>query len=182
MDRAFALQLVKDRIPQENLLRHILSVEAVMIRLAEHFGEDRGRWGMVGLLHDLDYVETANHPERHTFVTRDWLAGYPEIDELMLHAIHCHADHRPCQSRLDWALYATDPVTGLITAAAYMHPDRKLASLQVSSILKRFKDKRFAVGARRESISECSQLGLSLEEFLTLALDGMRRISGDLGL
>ncbi len=181
MERADAFQLVQEKVGQENLVKHILSVEAVMRHLAGHFGEDVERWGMVGLLHDLDYVETIDAPDRHTFVTRDWLTAYPEIDEQMLYAIHCHADHKPCQSRMDWALYATDPTTGLITAAVMMHPSRKLAELQVSSLLKRFKDKRFAAGARREGIARCSELGLTLEQFLGLALDGMRTIADDLG-
>jgi putative nucleotidyltransferase with HDIG domain len=182
MEREFALQLVREKVGQENLVKHILSVEAVMRRLAQHFGEDVDRWSMVGLLHDLDYVNTMNSPERHTFVTREWLKDYPEIDEEMLYAIHCHAEHKPCLSRIDWALYATDPTTGLVTAAALMHPSRKLAELQVSSIMKRFKDKRFAAGARREGIAKCSEIGLTLEEFLGLALDGMRSISDELGL
>ncbi|MCC6961972.1 MAG: HD domain-containing protein [candidate division Zixibacteria bacterium] len=181
MNRTEALELVRAKVGQENLVKHIISVEAVMRRLAEHFGEDVERWGMVGLLHDLDYVETMNAPERHTFVTREWLAAYPEIDEEMQYAIHCHADHKPCLSRMDWSLYATDPTTGLITAAVMMHPSRKLAELQVASIMKRFKDKRFAAGARREGIAKCSELGLTLEEFLGLALEGMRSIAPELG-
>lgn len=182
MNREQAYNLVVEKIGEGNLLKHILSVEAVMRRLAEHFGEDADRWAMVGLLHDLDYAVTLELPEKHTFITREWLKDHPEIDEAMLYAIHCHADHKPCMSQMDWALYATDPVTGLITAAALMHPSKKLAEVQVSSIMKRFKDKRFAAGARRESIAKCSELGLSLEEFLGLALDGMRRISDTLGM
>lgn len=181
MDREVALKLVRQKVGQENLIKHILAVEAVMRRLARHFGEDEARWGLVGLLHDLDYTETLDTPERHTFLTREWLGAYPEVDELMLHAIHCHADHAECRSRMDWALYATDPTTGLITAAVLMHPSRKLAQLQLSSLVKRFKDKRFAAGARRDAIARCSELGLELPQFLDLALDGMRSISGDLG-
>lgn len=182
MDRNTAYQLVCEKVPQENLTKHIISVEAVMRRLASHFQEDVERWGLVGLLHDLDYVETVNEPERHTFLTKEWLAPYPEIDDDMIHAIQSHADHTACLCRMDWALYATDPTTGLITAAALMHPSKKLEQLEVKSIMKRFKDKRFAVGARRESIAKCDQLGLTLEDFLTLALGGMRSISDQLGL
>lgn len=183
MNRNEAYLLVEEKIGVgNNLLKHIISVEAVMRRLAEHFGEDSDRWGLVGLLHDLDYVVTANEPQRHTFVTREWLQSYPEIDEEMLSAIHCHADHKACQSKMDWALYASDPTTGLITAAALMNPARKLSEVQLSSLMKRFKDKRFAAGARREGISKCTELGLTLEEFLQLSLEGMRRISTELGL
>ena len=182
MNRDEAFNLVVEKIGEGNLLKHIISVEAVMRRLAEHFHEDVDRWGLVGLLHDLDYVVTAEAPEKHTFITREWLQIHPAIDEQMLYAIHCHADHKPCLSQMDWALYATDPTTGLLTAAALMHPSRKLAEVQVASVMKRYKDKRFAAGARRESIAKCSELGLSLEEFLGLALEGMRRISTELGL
>lgn len=182
MNRNEAYKLVVEKIGEGNLLKHIISVEALMRRLAEHFGEDIERWGFVGLLHDLDYVVTVSAPERHTFVTSEWLSAYPEIDEAMKYAIHCHADHSPCISRMDWALYAADPTTGLLTASALMHPSRKIAEVQVSSVMKRFKDKRFAAGARREAIAKCSELGLSLEDFLELSLDGMRRISTDLGL
>lgn len=182
MDRDQAYRLVVEKIGEGNLLKHIISVEALMCRLAEHFGENSVRWGLVGLLHDLDYAVTADTPEKHTSVTCDWLAVYPEIDEAMKYAIQCHADHEPCLSRMDWALYAADPTTGLLTAAALMHPSRKLSEVKVSSVMKRFKDKRFAAGARREAIAKCSELGLSLEEFFELSLDGMRRISAELGL
>ncbi len=182
MNRNEAYQLVVEKIGEGNLLKHIISVEALMRRLAEHFDEDVDRWGLVGLLHDLDYAVTAEAPEKHTFVTSEWLGAYPEIDDAMKYAIQCHADHQPCLSRMDWALYAADPTTGLLTAAALMHPSRKIAEVQVSSVMKRFKDKRFAAGARRDAISKCSKLGLSLEEFFALSLDGMRRIGAELGL
>jgi putative nucleotidyltransferase with HDIG domain len=182
MDREIALTLVKQKVRQGNLIKHILAVEAVMRRLAEHFGENQERWGLVGLLHDLDYSETMNDPERHTYLTAEWLREYPEIDEEIIRAIHCHAEHEPCQSRLEWALFATDPVTGLIVAAVLMHPSKKLAQLPLKSLKKRFNDKRFAAGARREAITRCSELGLELDEFLQLALEGMQRASGELGL
>jgi uncharacterized protein len=181
MDRQTAYSLVSEKIKQDNLIKHIISVEAVMRRLATHFGEDSDRWGMVGLLHDLDYADTVDQPERHTYLTREWLAAFPEIDADMIHAIQAHAEHVECQSKMDWAIYATDPTTGLITAAVLMHPSKQLAQLEVKSIIKRFKDKRFAVGARRDAISKCDQLGLTLEEFLALALDGMRSIANELG-
>lgn len=182
MNREMAYKLVVEKIGEGNLLKHIISVEALMRRLAEHFGEDADRWGLVGLLHDLDYAVTAEAPEKHTFVTSEWLVVYPEIDDAMKYAIQCHADHKPCISKMDWALYAADPTTGLLTAAALMHPTRKIAEVQVSSVMKRFKDKRFAAGARRDAIAKCSELGLTLEEFFGLSLDGMRRIANELGL
>ncbi|MFH2056939.1 MAG: HD domain-containing protein [bacterium] len=182
MDRETALALVKEKVKQGNLVKHILAVEAVMRRLAEHFGEDVERWGMVGLLHDLDYSETVDDPKRHTFLTAEWLSAYPEVDAEMLRAIHCHAEHEPCRSRMEWALYATDPLTGLIVAAVLMHPSKQIAQLPLKSLKKRFKEQRFAAGARRDAIAKCSELGLELDEFLVLALDGMQRSATELGL
>ncbi|MCK4857918.1 MAG: HD domain-containing protein [candidate division Zixibacteria bacterium] len=181
MDRDTAYRLVTEKVHEGNLIKHIIAVEAVMRLLAQHFGEDVDRWGLVGLLHDLDYSETLDDPDRHSYLTAEWLKDYPEIDAAMIRAIHCHAEHEECRTPLEWALYATDPTTGLIVAAVLMHPSKKLAQLQVKSIKKRFKDKRFAAGARRDAIAKCSELGLTLEEFLGLALDGMRRIADELG-
>lgn len=182
MDRDTALALVQEKVKQGNLIKHILAVEAVMRRLAEYFDEDIDRWGMVGLLHDLDYSETVDDPKRHTYLTAEWLKDYPEIDAEMIRAIHCHAEHEPCQSRMEWALFATDPLTGLIVAATLMHPSKKVANLPLKSLKKRFKEKRFAAGARREAILQCSELGLELDQFLQLALEGMQRASDELGL
>jgi len=183
ISRSDAYDLVTEKVTQKNLVKHILSVEAVMIRLAEEFNEDENIWGLVGLLHDLDYSVTADKPEKHTFETERWLA---EIDagltDEMMHAIRAHPGHIPCESRLDWALYCSDPVTGLIVAGVLMHPKRKLSAVDSEYMLRRFKEKRFAAGADRNAISSCEKLGLDLDRFMTLALEGMTRISDELGL
>lgn len=176
-----AYQLVEQKIGVNNLLKHILSVEAGMRRLAEHFGEDTNYWGLIGLLHDLDYNETKENAPRHTYVTAEWLQEYHLPDEA-LYAIHAHPGHVPCKSRLDWALYSVDPTTGFIVACALMHPSKKLASIDAEFMLRRFDEKRFAAGASRENMAACSNLGLSLEEFLMLVRDGMMRITDKLGL
>lgn len=182
ISRQDAYELVKMKVTQRNLVKHILAVEAVMIRLAEHFGEDKQVWGLVGLLHDLDYSVTAEKPKEHTFITEKWLDEQgADLTPEMLHAIRAHPGHIPCESRMDWALYCSDPVTGLIVAGVLMHPDRKLASVTTDYMLRRFKEKRFAAGAGREEIASCENIGLSLEEFMTLALEGMTRISDELG-
>jgi predicted hydrolase (HD superfamily) len=107
MDRSTAYQLVCEKITQDNLIKHIISVEAVMRRLATHFQQDPERWGLVGLLHDLDYAETVDTPERHTFLTKEWLAAYPEIDADMLHAIVFVTDGlgNICHRSDDWTDY-----------------------------------------------------------------------------
>ncbi len=183
ISRDEAYRLVLDRVEQKNLIKHILAVEAVMVRLAEELGEDIEVWGLVGLLHDLDYSVTADQPDKHTFVTEDWLKDNgAELTPEMMHAIRAHPGHIPCESKLDWALFCSDPVTGLIVAGTLMHPDKKLSSVSPEYMLRRFKEKRFAAGADREGIAACSKLSLSLEQFFGLALDGMSRISRELGL
>lgn len=181
MTRDEALEWVKSEIKAPNLIKHIISVEAGCRRLAEHFGEDPEFWGMAGLLHDLDYELTLHSPERHTWLAAEWLRE-KGFDETLIHAVMAHAEAVKPESKLDWALYSVDPTTGLIVAAALMHPSKKLAGLDVPFLMKRFKEKRFAAGARRESIAACSNLGLTLEEFLGLNLEGMTRISDELGL
>ncbi len=181
MTRDQALQWVNSEIGNPNLVKHILAVEAGCRRLARHFGEDEDYWGMVGLLHDIDYQKTVNDPALHTNMAADWLKE-KGFDELFIYAVKAHAEHVEPKSKLDWTLYTVDPTTGLIVAAALMHPSRSLAGLDTRFLLKRFKEKRFAAGARRETIAACSNLGLTLEEFLGLVLDGMSEISDDLGL
>lgn len=176
-----AFQLVLQEIGRNNLLKHILAVEVGMRRLAEQFEEDVEFWGLTGLLHDLDYNQTKEDEARHTFVTAEWLAKYDLPDE-MIYAIHAHPGHKPCRTRMDWALYSVDPATGFIVACALMHPDKKLASIDSQFMLRRFNEKRFAAGAARENIAACSELGLELAEFLMLVRDGMMRISNELGL
>ena len=181
LTRTEAYTLVEQKIGVNNLLKHILAVEAGMRRLAEHFSEDVDYWGLTGLVHDLDYNETKNDPKRHTYLTREWLETY-NLPEEMHYAIHAHPGHVPCQSRLDWALYATDPTTGFIVACALMHPTKKLINIDADFMLRRFDEKRFAAGATRENMAACSHLGLELAEFLMLVREGMLRISDGLGL
>lgn len=180
ISREDAYKLVQEKVKQKNLVKHILAVEAVMRALAEHFDEDVEYWGLTGLLHDLDYSKTVDHPEKHTFLTEEWLNDY-DIPDDMMHAIRAHPGHIPCETKLDWALYCSDPVTGLIVAGVLMHPSKKLTHVDEGYMLRRFKEKRFAAGANREQIMKCEELGLSLEEFIGLALNGMRSISDELG-
>jgi len=180
MKREEALLLVKEHIKTPNLLKHALAVEACMKELAKKFGEDVELWGLAGLLHDLDYEYTKDKPEEHGLVSAKMLEGKvgPEIIE----AIKAHADKSPRTTPLTKALYAIDPLTGLIVASALMHPQKNLKALDVQFVLNRFKEKGFARGANREQIKSCEELGLSLEEFVGLCLQGMKKISDQLGL
>ncbi|MFH2035203.1 MAG: HDIG domain-containing metalloprotein [Candidatus Zixiibacteriota bacterium] len=181
IDRPTALALMESRIKNKNLRKHILAVEAIMIKLAGHFGEDANIWGLTGLLHDLDYAVTLKKPEKHTFTTAQWLAEFKLPDE-MIYAIRCHPGHTPCLSKMDWALFCSDPTSGFIAACALMHPSRKLINVDAEFMMRRFKEKRFAAGASREGIASCSQLGLELEDYLMLGREAMLTILDKLEL
>lgn len=181
--RAEALELTCARIPGKNLVNHCVATEIIMEALARHAGlpeADVERWALAGLLHDLDYAETAEDFERHGLVTAEMLEG--RIDDEMLHAILAHAGKAPRESLMDKALYAADPTTGFIVAAALVRPDRSLAAVEVRSLLKRWKEKAFARGADREQMGACEELGMTREEFLGLALQAMQARAAEIGL
>jgi len=183
MNRATAFRLATERIGNRNLVNHCVATEIIMEALARRFGlpdADVERWGLTGLLHDLDYAETAENFERHGVVTAELLAD--EIDAEMLHAILSHAEKAPRESQMDRALFAADPTTGFIVAAALVRPDKSLAGVEVSSLLKRWKEKAFARGASREQMATCEDLGLTREEFLGIALDAMKARAAEIGL
>jgi len=178
-----ALALVQERVANRNLVNHCVATEIIMEALARHFelsAEDTERWALAGLLHDLDYAETAEDFERHGIVTAELLGD--RIDDEMLHAILAHAGKAPLESLFDRALYAADPTTGFIVAAALVRPEKDLAGVEVRSLLKRWKEKAFARGANREQMAVCEEIGLTREEFLGIALDAMKGRAGDIGL
>lgn len=181
MDREEAVKLVEEMVPEENLRNHMLATEAVMKALAGRFGEDRETWGLAGLVHDLDYVQTAENFPRHGFVSAEVL-GEKGVEKEILDAIVAHAGHRERITLLDKALYAADPVTGLVVAAALIHPEKKLEHVKLKSLRKRFKEKQFARGANREQIMCCEEMGISLEEFLEISLEAMKGIAPQIGL
>ena len=183
MDRSEALALVRERIPSPNLVNHSIAVECIMEALARHFGlcdAEVEAWALAGLLHDLDYAETGEQPARHGLVTAQELEGI--VDGEIIHAILGHADKVPRESQMDRALYAADPTTGFIVAAALVRPDRDLAAVELRSLLKRWKEKAFARGASREQMDTCTDLGLTREEFLALSLAAMQARAADIGL
>jgi putative nucleotidyltransferase with HDIG domain len=184
MDRDEALELIREKVPNENLVKHMLATEAIMGALAERLGGDRGRWALTGLLHDLDVVETADAMEVHGTRTVEWLREAGMTDEDILDAIAAHnpANGSTIDSTMAGALFAADPLTGLITAAALIRPEKKLASVELKSLKKRFKEPSFARGARREDILTCEELGIPLEEFMAIGLAAMKGVADDIGL
>jgi len=181
MNRTEALVLMESKITNRNLRKHILAVEVVMEYLAKELGEDEAKWGLAGLLHDLDYEETKNTPERHSLVTADLLKDQG-ISEDILNAIKAHADRKPRETKMEKAIYCADPVTGFLVACALIRPEKKLSMIDVEFAKNRMKEKRFAAGANRDAMRSCETLGLSLDRFFQIALDAMNSINDQLGL
>ena len=183
MNREQAWQHVKQNVKNKNLQKHMLATEAVMRRLARYFGEDEEKWGLAGLLHDIDYQKTADDPARHSLVGADMLKDMGLAEEIV-EAVKTHNDYHkiPRETNMAKALYAVDPLTGLIVAGALIKPEKKLSAIDAEFLLNRFEEKSFARGANREQIRTCSELGLELEEFLELGLEAMQEIAEDIGL
>jgi putative nucleotidyltransferase with HDIG domain len=183
MNRSQALEIVNDYVKNENLIRHMLAVEAAMRFYAEKFNEDVELWGVVGLLHDFDW-------EIHPTLEEHPLAGAPilrekGVPEEIIQTILSHADHTgiPRQSLMQKSLYACDEITGLVTAVALVRPSRSLYDLEVSSVKKKWKDKAFAAGANRQEIEDATrEFGLDLWEHVGNVILAMRTIAPELGL
>ncbi len=181
MTRENALELVKKHLKNKNLVKHSLAVEACMRAAAARLGGDAETWGLAGILHDLDYELTEKSPERHTTETVRILTELGVAREI-IQAVQAHAGKSPCGGAMDWAIYSIDPLTGLLIAAALMHPSKKLKAIDLEFVKRRYKEKSFAKGARREEIEESKNLGLDLDEFISLCLTAMQGIDQDLGL
>ena len=183
MNRKEVLASVRGNVESKNLVKHMLATEAIMRALAQRLGEDEEEWGLTGLLHDIDVELTEGDMYSHSRLGAD-LARELGASEAMAHAILCHNEAHgvPCETKLDKALFCVDPLTGLITAATLVRPDKKLAGLEAKSVVKRFKEKGFAAGADREQISLCREIGLELSEFIGLGLKAMQGVADDLGL
>lgn len=183
MKREAALKLLQENLHNENLINHSLAVEVIMRGLAEHLHEDVEKFGLAGLLHDIDYDETGDDPRRHSLLGAEILEK-EGLEPDIVYAVKVHNEIHGLerQSILDKALYAADPVSGFITAAALVRPDKKLAEVQMKSLKKRFKESAFARGASREQMATCSELGLERDEFLNIALESMKKIADQIGL
>ncbi|MGE5381164.1 MAG: HDIG domain-containing metalloprotein [Methylocystaceae bacterium] len=183
MKREEALAYLQQHLKNDHLIKHSLAVESIMRGLARHLGEDETEWGLTGLLHDIDYESTADDPNRHSLVGAEMLtdAGFPS-GVVYAVKVHNEAHNLPRISQLDKALFAADPTSGFITAAALVRPEKQLAFVEVKSLKKRFKEKSFAKGANRDNMASCTELGLELEEFLALSLAAMQQDAEQLGL
>jgi len=181
MDRDEALELVKAHLKNKNLVKHCLAVEACMRAMARKLGQDEEIWGLAGILHDLDYEITEKSPELHTTETVKILTE-KGLSPDIIRTVQAHAGQVECRNEMEWSIYAIDPLTGLIIAATLMHPSRKLREVDLEFVKRRYKEKSFARGARREDIERIANIGMELDDFIGICLGAMQEIDKDLGL
>jgi putative nucleotidyltransferase with HDIG domain len=187
--RSDAWELVESHTASVSLRRHMLAVEASMRAYARKFEKDEETWGITGLLHDFDYEQHPNpravsDPNEHPLYGSRILESqrYPRD---IVYAIQTHADYLelPRLSLMDKTLFAVDELTGLITAAALVRPDKSINGLEAKSVRKKMKDKAFARGVNRDDVIRGAQeLGVDLDEHISFVIAAMRSIAGQLGL
>jgi len=183
MERNEALNLVKENVSNKNHVKHMIAVEAIMRGLAERLDKDPEEWGLIGLLHDIDFDKTKDDPKSHSVVAAEMLKG--KIDDEKIRVIKSHNfEHTGFmpEKNIDYALIAADAVSGLVIAAALVIPSKKLADVKAESIGKRYKEKDFARNCSRENMLFCEKLGITKEEFFELSLKALQGISAELGL
>ncbi len=183
LSRMEALELVKANVSKRNWVFHMLAVEAIMRGLAAYFKEDEEEWGLLGLVHDIDFGITEKTPERHGSEAEEILKEKVSGDIIGAIKAHNHeyTGVRP-ESRMEKALIAADAVSGLIIASALVMPSKKIGEVTVKTLEKKFKQKDFARGADRGRIRLHEEIGLSSEKFFEISLESMNRISGSIGL
>jgi len=183
MERKYALLAVEANVENTNTIKHMLATEAIMRALAKRFGKDEDQWGLTGLIHDIDVELTEDDPKSHSTLGADMARDLGANDKVAK-AILCHNEIHgiPCETLMEKALYCCDPLTGLITASVMVRPDKKIAGLKADSLKKRYKEKRFAAGANRDQIALCSEIGLNLDEFLSIGIKSMQSVADKLGM
>lgn len=178
-----ALALLKEFNQGEGLIRHALAVEAVMRYIARKIGQNEDQWGLVGLVHDLDYEQFA---DQHCTKTAEILRarGWPEelIRAAVSHGWGICSDVEP-QTDLEKVLFAIDELTGLVAATALVRPSHSVLDMEAKSVKKKWKDKAFAAGVDRDLIARgAERLGVDLTELITDVIMGMREVAGEIGL
>jgi len=182
--RADAWTLLCEWTLNPNLRKHMLAVEAAMRTYAGRFGEDEALWSLVGLLHDLDYERHPSQEAGHPFKGVEHLRalGYPEI---VCRAILTHADYAgvPREAQMERALHACDELTGFVIAVALVRPSRSLHEVDAAAVKRKMKDKAFARAVSRDEMVRAAEaLGVPFDDHVTLVIDAMRGIAGELGL
>lgn len=181
--REAAFELLKKYNKNESLIRHALAVEGVMRYIAGKWGEDVEKWGIIGLIHDLDYEM---YPAQHCTMTKKILEenNWPEeyIRAVMSHGWGLVTDVEPV-SRLEKTIYAIDELTGLVATSALVRPSKSVLDMEARSVRKKWNDKRFAAGVNREVIEKgAAMLGIGLDDLITDCIMGMRKVAEEIGL
>lgn len=181
--REEGLELFRKYNKSESLYRHALSVEAVMRYMARKHGEDEEMWGVIGLIHDLDYEM---YPDQHCKITEVIMReeGWPDeyIRAVISHGYGICSDARP-QTLLEKTLFAIDELTGLVTTSALVRPSRSVLDMEAKSVLKKWNDRKFAAGVDRGVIEKgAADLGVELKDLVSDAIAGMREVAEEIGL
>ena len=187
MGKRQALDFLHSHVQNINLRRHCMAVGFTMRALAQKLGGDADAWETLGILHDADWEETKDAPDTHTRHTLAWLKEKGITDGPVVHALMSHNGKRTRLAELrgvmEWALETCDELTGFIVAVALVRPDKKLESVEVSSVLKKWKTKEFAKAVDRTQITQCEEkLGIPLNEFIEITLKAMQEHHIELGL
>lgn len=192
IQREKAVELLEKYVKTPWLKLHMRESEIIMRALAKHFGEDEDLWGLSGLLHDLDYDYVEKDPQRHVLefdvlLEKENLKVGEDIPSEMYHAIKAHYEDHPQisekrESKMDYALSASENLSGFLVACALVQPDKKIASVNAESVIKKLKKKEFAKAVRRDLIYDIEKTGISLEEFVKIALQSMNEIHEEIGL
>jgi len=183
LTREEALNLVKQNVARKNVVYHMLAVEAIIRGVAKHFGEHEDQWGLVGVLHDIDYEKTEATPEKHSLLAEGILKGL--VPDEVIKAIKTHNFRHTGvmpETRMEKALIASDSISGLLVACALVMPSKRLVDVKVETVAKKFKDKDFARGAERERILVCEEIGILREKLFEIALNGLKRIATEIEL
>jgi putative nucleotidyltransferase with HDIG domain len=184
LERTDALALLNQHVKNEKMIAHCLASEAVMRALARRLGKDEDKWGLAGLLHDVDVEDTNGDPLTHGIVGADMLKEMG-IDDDITDAIKMHNEMATGLERtteFQHALAAGETITGLITATSLVYPDKKVASVKTKSVTKRMKEKAFAASVNRENIMECELIGIPINDFAELSIVAMTEIADQIGL
>src|SRR5919106_1936154 len=181
MEREAALALVREKAEKETTVRHLISVEGVMRRLARRFGEDEEVWALTGLFHDLDQDLTHEDEGRHARLAAEWLreAG---VDDRVVNGVLAHAHEEYRTDRMSRVIVHADAVAGLLVGAALVRPE-KATGMKVSSVKKRLKEKAFAPGVDRDEVYAVQDtLDLSLDEFIEVSIGGLQSVAPEIEL
>jgi uncharacterized protein len=181
VDRSEAHAFAHEKCLKETTYRHLISVEGVMRALARRFEEDEDLWGLTGLFHDLDQDHTGDDGARHALLAAEWLreAG---VDERVVNGVLAHAYERYRTDLMSRAVVHADAVAGLLVAAALVRPE-KANGMKVSSVKKKLKEKAFAPGVNRDEVNDVEdRIGLPLDEFLAVSIDGLQEVAPQIDL